>query len=115
VFGERIALFGHIAEKIHFIIFPSGRDALTETADKQLDVAARLYRDANPVLMRVAGDADAQGGEYHNVLLFAYRAEAVKQGLVARGLPSHRLLLQAFGHAAASAGRRRSEARSTSC
>ncbi len=86
-----------VADNKVVIVFPNGGAALTETADRQLDVGARLYRDANPVLMTVAGYADPQGGEYQNLLLSARRAEAVKQGLVARGLPADRLLLQAFG------------------
>ena len=35
--------------------------------------------------------------EYNNLLLSAQRAEAVKRGLVARGIPADKLLLQAFG------------------
>ncbi|MGH7040165.1 MAG: OmpA family protein [Stellaceae bacterium] len=79
------------------IIFPEGGATLTETANRQLDVAARLYRDANPILMTVAGYTDSRGDEYSNLLLSARRARAVRQGLIARGLPADRLLIQAFG------------------
>lgn len=79
------------------ITFPDGGARLTPDAAKQLDVAARLFRDANPVLMFSSGYADNQGDEYSNLLLSARRAQAVKKALVARGIPADRLLLQAFG------------------
>jgi OOP family OmpA-OmpF porin len=79
------------------IVFVNGGAKLTPAADKQLDVAARLFRDANPVLMFTTGYADNRGDEYANLLLSARRAETVKKALVARGIPADRLLLQALG------------------
>ena len=79
------------------ILFPTGSSKLTPDADKQLDLAARLYRDAKPVTMFTTGFTDRSGDEYANVLLSAKRAEAVKRGLVARGIPADRLLIQAMG------------------
>ena len=79
------------------ITFPNGDATITPEAAKQLDLAARLFRDANPVLMFTSGYADNTGDEYGNLLLSARRAQAVKEGLVARGIPADRLLLQAFG------------------
>lgn len=79
------------------IVFPHGGSRLTPEAAKQLDLAARLFRDANPVLMFTTGYSDNTGDEYHNLLLSARRAQIVKQALVARGIPANRLLLQALG------------------
>ena len=79
--------------------FPSGAATLTLAADAQLDVAARLFRDASPVEMYVAGHSDNVGGEYSNLILSARRAEAVKKGLAARGIPADQLLIEAFGEA----------------
>ncbi len=79
------------------ITFPDGGARLTPEAAKQLDVAARLFRDANPVLMFTSGYSDISGDEYANLLLSARRAQAVKKALVARGIPADRLLLRAFG------------------
>ena len=78
-------------------MFPQGGTRLTPEANKQLDTAARLFRDANPVLMFTTGYADKSGDEYANLLLSARRAQVVKKALVARGLPAARLLLQALG------------------
>ena len=77
--------------------FRRGNARLTPDGAKQLDVAARLFRDVNPVRMFVAGHSDNIGDEYSNLLLSARRAQVVKAGLVARGIPANRLLLQALG------------------
>ena len=47
--------------------------------------------------MFVAGYSDSLGDDYHNLILSARRAQTVKEGLVARGIPADRLLLQAYG------------------
>ena len=92
--GQEIAA---VADNKIVVTFPSGGAALTADANKQLDLAARLYRDANPVAMFTAGYTDRSGDEFGNLLLSAQRARAVKGGLVARGIPADRLLIQAFG------------------
>jgi outer membrane protein OmpA-like peptidoglycan-associated protein len=79
------------------IDFPEGSSALSADANAKLDQAGRLYRQASPVLMTVAGHADKTGGDYANLLLSARRADSVKEGLVGRGIPNDRLQLQAFG------------------
>ena len=79
------------------IVFAEGAARLTPEANKQLDLAARLFRDANPVLMFTTGHSDNTGDEYANLLLSARRAQVVKKALVARGIPADRLLLQALG------------------
>jgi outer membrane protein OmpA-like peptidoglycan-associated protein len=79
------------------IIFQDGSATLTPDANKQLDLAARLYRDASPVAMFSTGYSDRSGDEFNNLLLSARRAEAVKRALVARGIPADRLLIQALG------------------
>lgn len=90
------ALGAVAANKVE-ILFAPGKASLSHAADQNLDVAARLFRDANPVLMFVSGHADSTGSEFANLILSAHRAQSVKEGLVARGIPADRLLLQAFG------------------
>ena len=79
------------------IDFANGQAQMTGATASQLDVAARLFRDVNPARMFVSGHADSVGDEYSNLLLSARRAQLVKQGLVERGIPANRLLLQALG------------------
>ncbi len=92
--GQEIAA---VADNKITVTFPQGGATLTPDANKQLDLAARLYRDANPVAMFTAGYTDRSGDEFGNLLLSAQRARVVKGGLVARGIPAERLLIQAFG------------------
>jgi outer membrane protein OmpA-like peptidoglycan-associated protein len=81
------------------IDFTEASARLSSTAVAQMDHAARLYRDASPEVMIISGHSDMTGGEYLNLLLSARRAEAVKQGLVARGIPANRLQVVAVGEA----------------
>jgi outer membrane protein OmpA-like peptidoglycan-associated protein len=92
--GQELAA---VADTKVVVPFPLGGDTLVPEADTQLDLAARLFRDAHPVVMFTSGYTDRSGDEYSNVLLSARRAEAVKRGLVARGIPADRLLIQALG------------------
>lgn len=79
------------------VTFGPGSDRLSADANRQLDVAARLFRDVRPVSMFSAGYSDAEGDEYTNLILAARRARAVKAGLVARGIPANQVLLRSFG------------------
>ncbi len=88
---------GAVAQNKVEITFASGSATLTPAADSQLDVAARLFRDVNPVAMFSIGYTDPVGDEFQNILLSARRAQAVKRGLVARGIPPDRVRLQALG------------------
>ena len=88
---------GAVAANKVQIVFEKGHATLDAAANKKLDLAARLFRDAHPVLMFTTGYSDRSGDEYANLLLSARRAEAVKRGLVARGIPADRLLIQALG------------------
>ncbi len=88
---------GAVANNKVQIIFPTGGTRLTPEAQAQLDLAARLFRDVNPVEMFSIGYTDPAGTEFGNILLSARRAEAVKQGMVARGIPADRVKVQALG------------------
>lgn len=79
------------------ITFPNGGYQLSPDANQQLDLAARLFRDVNPVEMFAMGYTDPRGTELANIQLSALRALAVKRGLIARGIPAERIQIQAFG------------------
>ena len=81
------------------IEFVSGASTLSQAALAQLDGAARLYRDAQPQIMIVAGHTDKVGPEFPNLLLSARRAASVKRALVERGVPAERLQIIAYGEA----------------
>jgi outer membrane protein OmpA-like peptidoglycan-associated protein len=81
------------------IAFDTADATLSPAAVAQLDGAARLYRDAHPEVMIVAGHTDKTGDEFDNLILSARRAEAVKQALADRGVPADRLQVVAMGEA----------------
>ena len=85
-------------ESLTIEFVPAGA-GLSSNAAAQLDGAARLYRDAQPEVMIVAGHTDKVGPEYSNLLLSARRADVVKRALVARGVPAERLQIIALGEA----------------
>ncbi len=72
---------------------------LSPEANSQLDGAARLYRDARPEVMIIAGHSDKLGEEFANLILSARRADTVKKALVDRGIPAERLQIVADGMA----------------
>lgn len=88
---------GAVADNRIAVLFPEGGIHVASSQARQLDLAARLFRDAKPVNMFVSGYADATGNEFGNLVVSARRAQAVKEGLVARGIPADRLLLRAYG------------------
>ena len=79
------------------VSFASGSDRMMPDADKQLDIAARLFRDVRPVMMFSVGYSDAVGNEFANLVLSARRARTVKSALVARGIPADQIQLRAYG------------------
>lgn len=81
------------------IAFDEGGTTLSAQAGKQLDTAARLYRDAKPEVMIIAGHSDRVGAEYENLILSARRAALIKKALTDRGIPAERLQIMAVGEA----------------
>lgn len=88
---------GAVADNKVQVNFPAGGSTLTQEGNRQLDLASRLFRDVNPVAMFSIGYTDSTGSELSNLMLSARRAMAVKQGLIARGVPADRVRLQAMG------------------
>ena len=79
------------------VMFGPGSDRLDPDANKQLDIAARLFRDVRPVTMFSIGYSDANGDEFGNLVLAARRARTVKMAMIARGIPANQVLMRSFG------------------
>ncbi len=79
------------------LYFSSGSAAVRADDLAKLDHAARLFRDAHPILMQVAGSSDTVGNPETNLRLSQRRADAVFRGLVARGIPASRFQILAKG------------------
>jgi OOP family OmpA-OmpF porin len=79
------------------IYFGTGSAGISPDGAAKLDQAARLYREGQPLLMTVSGGADATGSPVANLHISQRRADAVFQGLVARGIPADRFQIIAKG------------------
>ena len=76
------------------VIFPPHRWTLTSENIRQLDLLARLIRDIDPVTLYTTA-YESGGDDNRAQRLWMRRAVAVKQGLVARGIPERQLRVQA--------------------
>ena len=88
---------GGIADGKLVLLFKTGQRSLDRDNEAVLDKAARLYREARPVIMIVSGGSDSVGHPVANLLLSNERAFAVARGLVARGIPAERTQVLAKG------------------
>ena len=79
------------------VFFDPGSASLSSDALTVLDTAARTYRDGKPIVMVVSGGTDSTGPAGMNLRLSQMRAQAVLNGLVARGIPIERFQLLAKG------------------
>ena len=80
------------------VYFPTGRAAIDAPQQDVLDQAARLFRDGNPIVMILTGNADTVGSPRSNLDLSIRRARAVADGLVDRGIPIERLQVLGRGN-----------------
>lgn len=81
------------------IYFGPGASAVGRDGRAVLDQAARLFREGDPLVMTVSGQADTTGDPRRNLLLSQARATAVARGLMDRGIPASRLEIVAKGEA----------------
>lgn len=79
------------------LYFASGSTTVGKEGLATLDQASRLYRDGKPIVMVVSGSTDAVGSPAANLKLSQQRADAVLQGLIARGIPAERFQVLAKG------------------
>lgn len=69
------------------VYFKTGSASVASDQARTLGQAARLFRDGNPIVMIVAGSTDTVGAPASNLRLSTTRAQAVADGLAARGIP----------------------------
>ncbi|WP_246057750.1 OmpA family protein [Arenibacterium halophilum] len=80
------------------VYFTSGSSRVQADQAATLDLAARTFRDGNPLVMVVSGGADTVGDPLENLDLSLRRASSVADGLVARGIPVTRLQVLGRGN-----------------
>jgi hypothetical protein len=86
-------------EPLDVIPFAFDSSKLDAVSRIQIDEAARWIVAHPSYRLVVAGHTDAAGGDAYNVGLSARRAKAVRDELVARGVPRARIVLALYGEA----------------
>jgi OOP family OmpA-OmpF porin len=79
------------------ITFDPGSTEINEAAGAVLDQIAEVLPSCLHVRMEIGGHTDAQGGETMNLNLSQARADAVLNGLLARGILTSNLSAQGYG------------------
>ncbi len=79
------------------LYFDHGSSTIRSQDKALLDRASRLYDEGKPIVMIVAGSADATGSAAGNLRLSQSRADGVVQELIARGIPAERFQVLAKG------------------
>jgi outer membrane protein OmpA-like peptidoglycan-associated protein len=87
------------------VMFESDSDALTPLAQQQLASAAAWLQQNPRYRLVLEGYTDAAGQPFYNEDLATRRAAHARAHLIARGVPSHRLIVVVYGEAAARATR----------
>lgn len=86
--GESLALY-----------FEYDRAELHPRAMKQLEIVAGLLKSDPSRKLDIAGHTDAKGADDYNIRLSQSRAESVKKGLIALGVPPQQVTTSAMGKA----------------
>ncbi|MYM64524.1 OmpA family protein [Pseudomaricurvus sp. HS19] len=80
------------------VLFETGSDQLTESGREQVTKLALMLKDFPRLQVRLDGYADPRGTDEYNNVLSEHRALAVRDALLAAGIPEQRL--QVFSHGA---------------
>jgi len=93
---ERGMLISLAEQELHFA---SGASTLPKGAIPSLDQIAALLQQYPQLTVIIDGHTDSSGSESINLALSKARAEAVKQGLIERGVAAERLTAEGLGEA----------------
>jgi outer membrane protein OmpA-like peptidoglycan-associated protein len=79
------------------VVFPVNSPEITPDAASTLEEVIPVLKGLNGVRVEVAGHTDNVDTEQHNRELSQHRAEAVREYLIVRGVPSHKLTAIGYG------------------
>jgi outer membrane protein OmpA-like peptidoglycan-associated protein len=79
------------------VLFPHDSFEITPASSDILDQVARVIRERKITAIRLEGHTDSSGSAEYNQRLSQNRAIAVRDGLVARGVPATNVALAAKG------------------
>ncbi len=79
------------------VFFDFDKSAITDDAQSIIDRAARVYREYGVARITASGHADRSGADAYNQALAMRRAQAVRDALVAQGVPASRISIRSLG------------------
>ena len=79
------------------VFFETDASELTPTATSTLDKQAQWLQQYNRYTFTIEGHSDERGTREYNIALSARRGQAVRDYLVARGIPASRMRTVAYG------------------
>lgn len=86
---------------IERIEFATAAAKILSTSEDLLDRVATAAKQCDGALVTIAGHTDRVGAAGYNLALSQRRADAVRSALIARGVPSQRLVARGYGFARA--------------
>jgi len=86
-----------LRESRYLVFFDLDGTAIREGAERVINAAADLAREANTPRIVVAGHADRSGPDRYNTILSQRRADAVRAALIRAGLRPERISVIAYG------------------
>jgi len=90
---------GHMVFRLGDLLFAPGSDALMPGAEASLRALLSSINRNSYTRVTVEGHTDSSGDHEHNVALSQHRAEAVRQYLIAHGVPGERIVTVGLGDA----------------
>ncbi len=83
-----------VVPKTNYIVFfDFDRSNITADAQRVIDEAATAAKAGNSTRVQLTGHTDRAGSEQYNMALSLRRGEAVKQALIARGIPANAIVI----------------------
>jgi OOP family OmpA-OmpF porin len=95
---ERLTKFGHVP--VQGLVFETGGAALSASSASALETLAQLLLRNPDLAVVIVGHSDNQGTLDANIALSKRRAEAVRAGLIERGVAAEQLEAQGAGYLA---------------
>ncbi|WP_439133929.1 OmpA family protein [Pseudomaricurvus sp.] len=89
------------------VLFRTGSDTLTEHGQQRVKELATLLKNHPKLRVRLDGYADPRGTDEYNNVLSHYRAESVKEALIAAGVKERRI--EAYSHGSSNSRAKRGD------
>lgn len=83
--------------RVYEVLFAFDRSDLDAEARSTIDQAVADYRQTGAAALAVEGHTDTSGSDGYNLALSERRAEAVRQAIIARGVPAGEIRADAVG------------------